>query len=207
MPRGRILDKKAIVEFDKYIKILKPELFPSLSQNAINGFEKLLILSNREGLIDFTNLYDYGLIYTINEIAGSCTDRLFYKDSFYIKKTQNKTDKFFIKVLKELKEKDLIEFYPQSIQIKGHKSTWLWRIRKQISPTIRNYIFKRDNGICQYCGKKLKSKFHVDHVIPFIKSGLDEVNNFVLACSECNIKKRDKTPKEAGMKLIKKERI
>lgn len=205
MPRGRILDKEAILELDKYIKILKPRLFPSLSQNAINGFEKLLILSNREGLIDFTNPYDYGMIYTIEDIAFNCTYKLFNRDCNYSKKTQNKTIKFFIKVLGELKEKKLIELYPQSIQINGHKSIWIWRIRKQISPSIRNYVFKRDGGICRYCGKKLKSKFHIDHIIPFIKGGADEIENFALACLECNFKKGNKTLREAGMKLIKNE--
>lgn len=205
MPRDRILDKEAILELDKYIKILKPKLFPSLSQNAINGFEKLLTLSNREGLIDFTNLYNGGLIYTIEDIAFNCTYKLFCKDYTYIKKTQNKTIKFFVKVLNELEEKKLIDICPQSIQINGHKFIWIWRIRKRISSSIRNYIFKRDRGICQYCGKKLKSKFHIDHIIPFIKGGSDEIDNFVLSCSKCNSRKKDKTPKEAGMKLIKNE--
>jgi 5-methylcytosine-specific restriction endonuclease McrA len=104
-------------------------------------------------------------------------------------------------------EKGLIELYPQSIQINGHKSIWIWRIRKQISPDIRNYIFKRDEGACRYCGKELKSKFHIDHIIPFSKGGADEIENFALACTECNLKKKDKSLKESGMKLIKNDEV
>ena len=47
---------------------------------------------------------------------------------------------------------------------------------------------------CFYCGKKLRSTPHVDHVIPwsFIKS--DHLWNFVLACPTCNAKKKDQLP-------------
>jgi hypothetical protein len=69
MARGRMLD---ITDLNKYIRILKPELFPSLPNNVIEGFEKLLILSNRDGLVDLSNVFDNGLIYTIDELAGSC---------------------------------------------------------------------------------------------------------------------------------------
>ncbi len=45
-----------------------------------------------------------------------------------------------------------------------------------------------------YCGKKLKSKVHVDHFIPwsFVKD--DKIWNFVLSCPECNIRKNNRVP-------------
>ena len=64
-------------------------------------------------------------------------------------------------------------------------------------------IIKRDHGICQYCGKS-EGTMTVDHVIPRSYGGDESWGNLVCACSDCNNKKDDKTPHEAGMELIKK---
>lgn len=74
--------------------------------------------------------------------------------------------------------------------------------RFKIQPTKQN-ILKRDHGICQYCGES-EGPMTVDHVIPRSHGGGETWGNLVCACSECNNKKDDKTPQEAGMKLIKK---
>ena len=57
----------------------------------------------------------------------------------------------------------------------------------------RNILFEEFENRCFYCGKKLtQSNVHVDHFIPwsFIKD--DNLWNFVLSCSECNLRKNDK---------------
>jgi 5-methylcytosine-specific restriction endonuclease McrA len=69
----------------------------------------------------------------------------------------------------------------------------------------RNNIIKRDNHRCQYCGTD-KSPFTVDHVIPRDRGGLDTWENLVCACSLCNGRKRNRTPQEAGMQLLRKPR-
>lgn len=51
-------------------------------------------------------------------------------------------------------------------------------------------IFRRDNEICQECGKKVDWKdFHADHVVPHSKGGKTTVENGQLLCSVCNLKK------------------
>ena len=63
----------------------------------------------------------------------------------------------------------------------------------------------RDNFICQYCSKKLSfSSATMDHVVPRSKRGPHTWENVVLSCFNCNIKKRDRTPKEANMFPLKK---
>ena len=64
-------------------------------------------------------------------------------------------------------------------------------------------IIKRDHGICQYCGKS-GGTMTVDHVIPRSHGGDESWGNLVCACSDCNNRKDNRTPLEAGMKLIKK---
>ena len=68
----------------------------------------------------------------------------------------------------------------------------------------KNNIHRRDNFICQYCGeKKKKDKITIDHVIPESRGGQSVWENTVSCCSTCNREKDNRTPHEAGMKLIR----
>lgn len=60
-------------------------------------------------------------------------------------------------------------------------------------------VLVRDNHVCAYCGSGHANT--VDHVQPRSKGGKSSWKNLVAACRECNNKKRDRTPEEAGMKL------
>lgn len=76
------------------------------------------------------------------------------------------------------------------------------------SPEVRlsrRNIFARDKNVCQYCGHKFsRADLTIDHVIPRSRGGSDTWDNLVLACSECNLRKRNLTPEEAQMPLIRK---
>jgi len=63
-------------------------------------------------------------------------------------------------------------------------------IRKTISEKIRNRIFKRDNYKCKICGSK--DDLVIDHIIPFSKGGITEINNLQTLCKSCNSKKGNK---------------
>ena len=66
-------------------------------------------------------------------------------------------------------------------------------------------IWNRDNGVCQYTGRKLsKNEGNVDHVIPKSRGGRSNWDNCVLSHKDINAKKADRTPEEAGLKLLKK---
>ena len=65
----------------------------------------------------------------------------------------------------------------------------------------RNLIHKRDNHTCQYCGAK--EDLTIDHIIPSSRKGPDSWENLVCCCISCNTKKRNRTPKEAGMQLLR----
>ena len=68
----------------------------------------------------------------------------------------------------------------------------------------RRNLFKRDGQICQYCQKKFPApELTIDHVNPRSRGGLTSWENCVLACVDCNSKKANRTPEEAGMKLRK----
>jgi len=62
----------------------------------------------------------------------------------------------------------------------------------------RRAIFLRDGSRCQYCGGAADS---IDHVLPRSRGGQHEWENVAAACRPCNLRKRDRTPDEAGMRL------
>jgi 5-methylcytosine-specific restriction endonuclease McrA len=66
----------------------------------------------------------------------------------------------------------------------------------------RRNIFKRDRYTCQYCGTQPGSEeLTIDHVLPRSQGGMSSWQNCVLACVECNKRKADRTPEQAGMPL------
>lgn len=77
-----------------------------------------------------------------------------------------------------------------------------FRRHKQKVKFSRVNIFARDKYSCQYCGKKGKmSELTYDHVLPRSQGGKTEWTNIATACYDCNEKKRDRTPAQAGMHL------
>ena len=65
-------------------------------------------------------------------------------------------------------------------------------------------VWARDGGVCQYTGRKLKpSEGNIDHVVPRSRGGTTTWENCVLAHREVNTRKADRTPQEAGLRLLR----
>jgi 5-methylcytosine-specific restriction endonuclease McrA len=67
----------------------------------------------------------------------------------------------------------------------------------------RRNILERDGHTCQYCGHFGDT---IDHVHPRSRGGGNSWANCVCACAPCNRKKKNMTPREAGMKLLSQPR-
>lgn len=70
-----------------------------------------------------------------------------------------------------------------------------------------NRIKERDRNLCRYCGVRVdwnnkvgKGGGTYDHVDP---DGDNSLENVVVSCRRCNGRKRDRTPDQAGMTLLK----
>lgn len=82
----------------------------------------------------------------------------------------------------------------------------LGRVRRRKSPVrfSRVNIYARDGYKCQYCGERRPNDdLTFDHVTPRSRGGTTTWTNIVTCCTTCNGTKRNRTPAEAGMRLLK----
>jgi 5-methylcytosine-specific restriction endonuclease McrA len=76
------------------------------------------------------------------------------------------------------------------------------RFRQSTVTFSRRNIFKRDHTTCQYCGRRPgTTELTIDHVLPRAQGGTSTWENCVLACTECNARKANRTPEQANMRL------
>ena len=67
----------------------------------------------------------------------------------------------------------------------------------------RHNIFERDHNTCQYCGKPFDRRdLNLDHVVPKYQGGHTTWTNIVCSCKRCNSITGNKTPRQAGMRLV-----
>ncbi|MBZ4321711.1 HNH endonuclease [Streptomyces huiliensis] len=69
------------------------------------------------------------------------------------------------------------------------------------APWSRRGVLVRDRHRCAYCGRRATT---VDHVLPRSRGGGDTWLNTVAACAEDNHRKADRTPEQAGMRLLRR---
>ena len=79
------------------------------------------------------------------------------------------------------------------------------KIPRQIIKFTQKSLWERDNFTCQYTGKKVtRTNGNIDHIIPRSQGGKTSWENCVIAHKEINAIKADRTPEQAGLKLLKK---
>ncbi len=97
----------------------------------------------------------------------------------------------------------LVHSASQSFEVPAVVALKSYRKRKRVSYT-RFHVFLRDEFRCQYCGRQFPAKdLTFDHVLPRSRGGGSGWGNIVTACGPDNLRKGCKTPKEAGMKLLR----
>jgi 5-methylcytosine-specific restriction endonuclease McrA len=113
------------------------------------------------------------------------SDRKYYKAH---------TEKEFKRVRKWQKE------HPENCRLSQHRRRA--RLNGKGDYTIDELYgqFEQQEGFCFYCGELLYSSFdnviHVDHKIPVSRGGSNTIENIVISCASCNLKKGTKTPEE-----------
>ena len=79
------------------------------------------------------------------------------------------------------------------------------QIYRREVPFSRRNVLIRDGFVCQYCGREHTSRdLTIDHIIPKVQGGTNAWTNVVACCRACNMKKGGSTPRQAGMRLVRK---
>lgn len=55
------------------------------------------------------------------------------------------------------------------------------------------YVVESADGRCAYGGRRVKAAAHFEHCTPLARGGTNTVDNLVMACKRCNLKKGRKT--------------
>lgn len=73
----------------------------------------------------------------------------------------------------------------------------------------RKRMYVRDGFCCVYCGAQASSDvtLTVDHVVPLSRGGSTSFQNCVTACYQCNIRKANRSIKEAGLSFRRGVRL
>jgi len=80
-------------------------------------------------------------------------------------------------------------------------------IPQQTRALSRKNILLRDRNTCQFCRRTLPaSELTLDHVVPRSRGGRSSWENLVACCYQCNNRKGDRTPEEAGLALVRRPR-
>jgi HNH endonuclease len=56
-------------------------------------------------------------------------------------------------------------------------------------PSRKEIVIERAAGCCEYCHSQLRfspDPFSVEHIVPLVKGGYDELANLALSCQGCN---------------------
>ena len=96
---------------------------------------------------------------------------------------------------------------------KDFKSTKLIPQRTDVStepysPSMKEQLYKEQNGICNGCGNKYLIKdLDKDHIIPVDKGGGDYYENYQLLCGHCNSIKKNRPMEYLRMKIKAREEL
>ncbi|MBL8717132.1 MAG: HNH endonuclease [Myxococcales bacterium] len=108
---------------------------------------------------------------------------------------------------------DIIESYDEELRSPSvvMKMPAVVRLRKPVAAMKRSVkfsrmnVFSRDSFRCQYCGTQRRMhELNYDHVVPRHHGGKTTWDNVVASCYPCNGRKANRTPEQAGMKLLRR---
>ena len=60
-----------------------------------------------------------------------------------------------------------------------------------------DFLLERQDGKCVVCEEDISdNRFHLDHIFPRSRGGIDDISNIQLLCPRCNLKKSNQTMEE-----------
>lgn len=103
---------------------------------------------------------------------------------------------------------NFLTFNPSREQVLAQREVAKRRSAMNTDPGLRTAIRDRDGDACRYCASTVNWKDRkgplggtYDHVVPVAAGGTEALENLVVACRSCNVRKGARTPEQAGMAL------
>ena len=123
-----------------------------------------------------------------NMSAAEISDELFKKTKIFITHRS---------IQRKLKQLGLIRSFSDAFNLaikKGRKSYAHLRrtkksieLRRGIQPKLRYNVLQRDKFKCVLCGRNAKDdRLEIDHIIPVVAGGTNDIKNLRTLCAECN---------------------
>ncbi|MEV0107002.1 HNH endonuclease [Nocardia sp. NPDC050799] len=88
---------------------------------------------------------------------------------------------------------------PETIRLVRYRYLAHLAVRRPEGSATHAAILRRDGNRCGYCGADAHT---VDHIRPRSRGGPNTWENLIACCVTCNTGKADRTPEEAGMRLL-----
>lgn len=80
-------------------------------------------------------------------------------------------------------------------KLQKHKRRFIEQQGK-IRPKEVRELYLKQGAKCYWCGDDISKQYHIDHYEPLSKGGEHTIENIVLSCPTCNMKKSNKSPYE-----------
>ena len=72
-------------------------------------------------------------------------------------------------------------------ELKGVLFPWYGRMPLDLWRQMRQYVYERDGGRCQYCGSPTELfKCHIHHVLELGEGGTNHPSNLKTLCPDCH---------------------
>jgi hypothetical protein len=72
-------------------------------------------------------------------------------------------------------------------ELPGMYFPWYTRMSVELWRPLRQYVYQRDKGLCQYCGTQVELiKCHIHHVLELSESGTNYPTNLKTLCVPCH---------------------
>src|SRR2546430_8470294 len=75
-----------------------------------------------------------------------------------------------------------------------------------MSPALRAQVWERAGNRCEYCQLRQEDSplagLHIEHIVPWIHGGSDDLDNLALACIDCIIFTRAQISRGSILKLV-----
>lgn len=72
-------------------------------------------------------------------------------------------------------------------EIPGKRFPWATRMRIELWRPLRQFVYQRDSGKCQYCGEPVElTDCHCHHVLELREGGTNHPSNLKTLCKVCH---------------------